>query len=126
MKFEHFGINVPDSRAMAKWYAENLDMQVVRSGDKPPYVRFIADSTGRVIIEIYTNTDHPIPDYASQHPSWFHIAVAADDPSGIGEKLVSKGAEFQFDETLEDGSYLVMLRDPWSIPLQLAKRSRPM
>ena len=126
MKFEHFGINVPDSRAMADWYVENLGMKIVRSGDKSPYVRFIADATDRVIIEIYTNTDYPIADYKSQHPSWFHIAVAVDDPDKVKDMLVEKGAQFQFDETLEDGSYLVMLRDPWSIPLQLAKRSEPM
>lgn len=126
MIFEHFGINVPDARAMAKWYVENLNMQIVHAVKTDPYAHFLADETGRTIIEIYTNTNHPIPDYASQHPSMYHFAVKSDDPTATKDKLVKAGATFILEETLDDGSFLIMLRDPWDIPLQLARRSNPM
>ena len=126
MIFEHFGINVPDARAMAKWYVDNLGMKIVHAVENAPYAHFLADETGRTIMEIYSNTDHPIPDYAAQHPSKYHFALKTNDPSASKDKLVKAGAKFLFEETLDDGSFLIMLRDPWDIPLQLAKRTTPM
>ncbi len=126
MKFEHFGINVPDAVAMAKWYVENLDMKIVVGNDSAPYAHFLADSTGRTIIEIYSNPDDPIPDYTAQHHLRFHIAFASEDPAAAKDKLIKAGASLVIDETTPDGSQVITLRDPWNIPFQLAKRTTPM
>ena len=126
MQFEHFGINVPDARAMAAWYVQNLDMKIARRGEGPPYAHFLADATGRTIIEIYSNTADKIPDYEKQHPLRFHFAFAVEDPNALKDRLVEAGARFVFEETLDDGSFLIMMRDPWELPLQLARRSQPM
>ena len=79
MKFEHFGINVPDAPAMATWYVEHLHMQIVRAIQGAPHTHFLADATGRVVVEIYSNPIAPIPDYANQDPLCLHIAFAVDD-----------------------------------------------
>ena len=125
MKFEHFALNVPDVRAMSRWYVEHLGLRVVRSREDAPYTTFLADDTGRVIMEIYTNPAAVIPDYAAAHPLCFHIAFVADEPRATQRKLEQAGARLFLEENLPDGSRLIMMRDPWGVPLQLCKRTKP-
>jgi catechol 2,3-dioxygenase-like lactoylglutathione lyase family enzyme len=125
MKFEHIGINVPDARAMAQWYVAHLGFSVVRSMDAAPHTHFLADETGRVVVEFYTNTAAPIAPYATQHPLVFHIAVWSSQASADRARLEKAGATLVSDDTLPDGSNLVMLRDPWGVALQLCQRAKP-
>jgi glyoxylase I family protein len=126
MIFEHFGINVPDARAMADWYIRHLNMKTVIANAKPPYAQFLADSTGRVVMELYSNPADPIPDYAAQHHLRFHFAFAVADLQKEKERLLRAGATFIVEDRLTDGSIVITLRDPWNIPLQLARRAKPM
>jgi glyoxylase I family protein len=127
MYFEHAALNVPDPRAMAAWYVKHCDLHVVRSIDVPPYMHFLADTTGRVILEIYANEKAPIPDYTAQEPLVLHIAYAVDDAGQTKDKLVAVGATVISDTGLsENGTRLVMMRDPWGIPLQLCQRGVPL
>jgi glyoxylase I family protein len=125
MKFDHFALNVPDARAMSRWYVEHLGMRVVRSRADAPYTTFLADSTGRVILEIYTNLTAVVPDYRAAHPLCFHVAFVAEDPRATQQKLEQVGAELFLEEYLPDGSLLVMMRDPWGVPVQLCRRTKP-
>ena len=126
MKFEHFGINVPDAAAMAVWYVKHLKMQGVRSIQEPPHMHFLADATGRVVMEIYTNPIAPIPAYADQHPLCLHVAFAVEDAATTRDNLIANGATLLTDQKMDDGSHLVMLRDPWGVALQLCQRNVPM
>ncbi len=126
LNVEHIAWNVADPVAMATWYVEHLGMRVVRSVPTPPHVHFLADAGGRVVVEIYNNPTDPIPDYASMHPLRFHVAFAADDLDAVRAALVAAGATFVDEQTLPDGTRLVMLRDPWGLALQLARRIPPL
>ena len=125
MKFEHFAINVPDAPAHARWLVENLGLQVARSRDDEPYTHFLADETGRVVVELYSNRSAAMPDYRSQHPLIFHIAFVAADARAERERLEAAGASLFAEETTPDGSLLVMMRDPWGVPLQFCQRTKP-
>ena len=125
MRFEHFALNVPDARAMSRWYVAQLAFQVVRQREDAPYTHFLADETGRVVVELYTNPSAVIPDYAAQHPLIFHIAVFTADARTEQQRLVNAGATPFLEETAPDGSRLIMLRDPWGVPLQLCQRAKP-
>ena len=125
MKFEHFAINVPDVRTTTKWYVENLGLSIVRSIEQAPYTKFLADETGRVVIELYSNTTEPVPDYPSMPPLNFHIAFVAANAKQVEERLIAAGATLFKEETLPDGSFLVMMRDPWGVPLQFCQRAKP-
>jgi catechol 2,3-dioxygenase-like lactoylglutathione lyase family enzyme len=125
MKFEHFALNVPDARASAAWYVKHLGMAVVRSRPDAPYTSFLADETGRVIFEVYTNTAAALPDHASAHPLSFHVAFVAADAKAEQKRLEAAGATFFKDETLPDGTLLIMLRDPWGVAVQLCQRTKP-
>jgi catechol 2,3-dioxygenase-like lactoylglutathione lyase family enzyme len=124
MHFEHAALNVPDPKAMAQWYSENCELRVANAATAPPY--FMADVTGRVILELYHNPKAPVPDYADQHPLVLHIAYAVDDIDATKTRLLNAGATLFSEETLGNGSVLVMLRDPWGVPLQLVKRGVPL
>jgi glyoxylase I family protein len=125
MKFEHFALNVTDPRAMGRWYVENLGFTIARARDEAPYTHFLADETGRVFIELYSNPLASVPDYASQHPLCFHLAVVAADASKERLRLEQVGATLFLEEPLPDGTLLIMMRDPWGVPLQLCQRAKP-
>jgi len=125
MKFEHFALNVPDARALSRWYVEHLGLTVLRSLPAAPHTHFLGDDTGRVFVEFYTNPAAAIPDYAAGHPLVFHVALFAPDAGAVAARLTQAGATAFSDETLPDGSRLIFLRDPWGIPLQLCQRAKP-
>lgn len=125
MKFEHFAINVPDAPAHAQWYVKNLGFTVARRREDFPFTHFLADETGRTVVELYSNTKVAYPDYKSQHPLTFHIAVVAADARAEQARLEKAGATLFLEEPQPDGTLLIMLRDPWNVPLQLCQRTKP-
>lgn len=125
MKFEHFALNVPDPRAQAQWYVQHLGFTVARSRPDAPFTHFLADETGRTIVEFYANTTVTLPDYAALPPLNFHLAVVAVDARAERARLERAGATLVREEPQPDGSVLIMMRDPWSVPLQLCQRTVP-
>ena len=126
LRIEHVALNVSDPVEMAAWYVEHLGMRVVRKGEAPQHVHFLADTAGATVIEIYNNPADPVPDYAAMNPFRLHVAFHADDPDAAKQALVSAGAAFVDQSELPDGSRLMFLRDPWGLTLQLAKRAKPL
>ena len=126
LNVEHIAWNVADPAAVADWDVANLGMQVVRSGPAPTHGRFLADAAGRTVVEIYSTTADPVPDYATQHPARLHFAFHTDDPDGSRKELIAAGATLVDEQTAPDGSRLLMLRDPWGLALQLVKRATPL
>lgn len=127
MKIEHAAWTVEDPVAAADWYVEHLGMQIVRSGGPPGNARFLADSTGRVLLEIYNNPKVSVPDYRNTDPLIIHLAFSVDDIRAEHDRLIAAGAgEVDAPDTLENGDQLSMLRDPWGFSIQLMKRAEPM
>ncbi|WP_236974547.1 VOC family protein [Membranihabitans maritimus] len=126
MKIEHFAINVPEPQAMADWYVRNLGMNIVKQMHDAPFMTFLADNSGKVMLEIYRNDKAPVPNYTDQHPLVVHLAFVSEDPGKDKIRLLEAGAKEVSDDILSDGSHLVMLKDPWGISVQLCKRSSPM
>lgn len=125
MTFEHFALNVADSRTHAQWYVNHLGFRIVRDVGGPANTLFLGDATSRVVVELYSNATAAVPDYASAHPLCFHFAVVSDDARVDRARLEAAGATFVEEVTPADGSILIMLRDPWGVPVQLCQRARP-
>lgn len=125
MIFEHFALNVRDPVAHAHWYADHLGFRIARWRADPPFTHFLADETGRVVVELYSNPRATIPEYPTMHPLCFHIAVVARDAAVEARRLELAGARLFLEEPQPDGSLLVMMRDPWGVPLQLCQRREP-
>jgi glyoxylase I family protein len=127
MRIEHVGIQVQDPAAVAEWYVANLGFDCRRSADAPVPVRFIADSTGRVMMEIYNHPDAEVPDYSVADPLIMHMAFICEDVRGTVQRLVRAGARvISQAEVKPNGDELAMLRDPWGLPIQLCRRASPM
>ncbi len=127
MKIEHFAIQVPDPIAMADWYVKHLGCTLARSSGEPAHMRFIKDSSGSVLVELYRNPKVAVPDYAAMDPLLLHLAFLSENPVADRDRLVAAGAMVADDlVTTSLGDQLVMLRDPWHVALQLVKRSASM
>jgi catechol 2,3-dioxygenase-like lactoylglutathione lyase family enzyme len=127
IRLEHVAINVEDPVEMAKWYCDNLGMKIVRKGPPPVNMHFISDAGGNMMLEIYNNPPDAVPDYRSMEPLSLHIAFMVDDVEKTRRRLVAAGAAIATDITVtESGDKLVMLRDPWGVPIQFLKRADPM
>jgi hypothetical protein len=56
-----------------------------------------------------------------------HIAYVSENPAIDRDRLVQAGAVTVDDViTTPAGDQIVMLRDPWGVPIQLVKRAKPM
>lgn len=126
MKIEHFAFNVEDPVGMSRWYVTHLGMSVVRLDKNPPYTTFLADSSGQVMIEFYNNPADAVPDYRNMDPLIVHLAFVSEDPSVEKKRLLEAGAKLADEIHLDDGSHLLMMRDPWGFPIQFCKRGAPM
>jgi glyoxylase I family protein len=125
-RIEHVAYNVADPVGLAAWYVQHLGMRVARYGGGPTEIHFLADAAGSTVLEFYNNPAGAIPDYASLHPLQLHIAFAADDADAEAARLQEAGATLVDASDLPDGSRLVMMRDPWGIPVQLVRRATPL
>lgn len=112
---------------MADWYVKNLGFSIARKGGEPSHARFLPDSSGSVMLEIYRNPAASIPDYRKADPLLMHVAYVSNNPAADRDRLVQAGAVVVDDlTTTAAGDAIVMLRDPWGVPIQLVKRAKPM
>jgi catechol 2,3-dioxygenase-like lactoylglutathione lyase family enzyme len=127
MKIEHAAFNVKDPLGMGRWYVEHLGFVVKRRTVDAPYAHFLADDSGTVMIEIYGNTEAPVPDYAALDSRALHLALVSPDVDVDIKRLVAAGATLDGEPfTALNGDRLAMLRDPWGFAIQLVKRGTPM
>jgi glyoxylase I family protein len=127
VNIEHVAFNVAKPIAVARWYIDHLQMQVMRTSGPPTDTHFLADAGGRSMIEIYHNPKAAVPDYRAMNPLVLHLAFAVADVRATRARLLQAGATTEGEMTIADnGDELAMLRDPWGFPVQLVKRRAPM
>ncbi len=127
MRIEHVAFNVDAPAAMARWYVEHLGFTIARADDAPPYGHFLADAGAAVMIEIYNNSVATVPDYAAVDPLVLHLALVSADVDADWRRLLAAGATaVEPPHTTDSGDRIAMLRDPWGLALQLARRAAPM
>ncbi len=127
MKIEHLALNVPDVLSLARWYVEHLGLTVKRRVMEEPWAHFLADDSGTVMLELYTNNAVSIPDYASMEAANLHLAFTSKDLQADLVRLRLVGATTPTEsETMPNGDEVAMFRDPWGVPLQLVKRAKAM
>jgi uncharacterized glyoxalase superfamily protein PhnB len=127
LKIEHAAWTVEDPVACAEWYVAHLGMKVVRSSEGGSRARFMADATGRILLEIYNNPRVPCPDYRNADPLLIHLAFTVDDVAAESDRLVAAGATLVAPYAkMENGDEMSMLRDPWGFAIQILRRAEPM
>lgn len=129
MKIEHVGYMVEDPIRVAEWYCAHLGFRVARGMQVSPFTHFLVDSAGQSMLEIYNNPAAQVPDYAALDPLVLHVAmdVGEEGIETVRDRLLAAGASLYSDLTLTPaGDQLIMLRDPWGLALQLARRMNAM
>ena len=127
MNLEHIGFNVVDPVGAAEWYCKHLGMTLARQFGPPANGRFLADTRGKMMLELYHNSNVPVLDYRNLHPITLHVALNVDDVAATRADLVKAGGTAEGEVTTnDDGDVLAFVRDPWGLTLQLLKRAKPM
>ena len=121
MRIEHFAIQVADPIAVAQWYVAHCGMTIRLGKTESPFMHFLADSHGNVMLEIYNNPRLPVPDYAAMDHLQVHLAFVSENPHADRERLEKAGATF-VEEVGNNGNCLIMMRDPWGFAIHLSKR----
>lgn len=124
-QFEHIAFNVPDMEALAAWYCNHLGM--VRVRHDPGKKLFLADHTGTVVLELYTNTNEQMLDFARCGRLEMHLAFVVEEPDTAIDELTAAGATIE-DRRPPDyaGDVMCFLRDPFGIPIQVLTRNVPL
>ena len=120
MKPNHIAVNVADSVAVTAWYYKHCGLRIIRQRAQPSQIHFLVDYSGSIVLEVYGISGN-IPDYGKMNPWSFHSTLASHDPFSDSRRLVAAGAAFVSESCPDDGSHLVMLRDPWGLALLLSK-----
>ena len=110
---------------MADWYVKHLGAKVARVGGPPEHGRFLI--VGGVMFEIYNNPAVSMPDYSKSDVLQMHLAFSSENLKGDRDRLVKAGARVVVDVYMTPGGdEIMMLRDPWQVPIQFVKRKEPM
>jgi glyoxylase I family protein len=127
MRIEHVAFQVEDPVAVAAWYVEHLGFVVKRSMDVAPFGHFLADDSGRMMIEIYNQPVAAVPSYRWMHSVALHLAFVSADVAADRRRLIAAGATEEGEVvTTAGGDTVAMLRDPWGFAIQLCHRAEPM
>lgn len=123
MKLEHFALNVQDPLAVTAWWCKHLGFIVARQGPAPAFTTFLRDPETGLMVEIYRQESGAILDFKALNPLTVHVAFATSQAEADKARLVAAGAECVSDATLEDGTRLLMLRDPFGLCIQFCQRA---
>jgi catechol 2,3-dioxygenase-like lactoylglutathione lyase family enzyme len=124
VRIEHLRINVPDKEATAKWYVENVGLEIIPSIDNE--FIYLADKDHNFMIELSSisglkNTYHDI------HIDGFHLAFEGHKSiKEISEKMLANGGVQEGAlYTNLIGDYVMNVRDPNGFTSQLIHRIDP-
>jgi uncharacterized glyoxalase superfamily protein PhnB len=124
---EHIAFNVEDPVAQTKWFVDNMEFKVMYKGDPPNNTRFIADAGENMMMELYNNKEYPKLDLLKISHMTIHFAFMVDSMEAVKAKLITAGATLVEDITkTASGDLVLMLRDPWDLPIQFVQRAKPM
>jgi catechol 2,3-dioxygenase-like lactoylglutathione lyase family enzyme len=124
---EHLAFNVSDPQRMTNWYIENLGMKIVREDTSPNYTSFFTGENRNMMLELFNNAAYPMLNMKTINHRSMHVAFIVDDVLTIRNALIAAGATLAEDIKISgEGDEILMLRDPWGVPIQCVKRGKPM
>lgn len=124
---EHIAFNVVDPQRMTNWYFENLGMKIVREDTLSNYTSFSSHENKNMLVELFHNKTYPLLDTNTMNILAMHIAFTSNDLRTTRNALIAAGAVLVEDvRTSGDGDEILLLKDPWGVPIQFVKRNNPM
>lgn len=124
VKFEHLRINVADKEATAKWYVDNVGLEMIPS--KNNELVYVADKDHNFMIE-FSSIPGLKTSYFDVHIDAFHMAFEGHKTiKAVAEKmLANKGTQEGALYQNLIGDYVMNVRDPNGFTSQLIHRVNP-
>ena len=119
--FEHLRINVADKEAAAKWYVENVGLEVIPSDNTD--VVYVADKDHNFMLE-FSSVPGLRNTYSDVDLNAYHLAFEGHATiEAVAEKMLKNGAT-QLGEIYRNkvGDYVLNLQDPNGFAAQLIHR----
>ena len=124
VSIEHIGVCAHDPMALARWYSDVLDFQVVHAvpANRVAFVR----APGGGMLEIFPATEEGVVE-AKFHPGLRHLAIAVDDCAAVVSRLRSQGVSLPDEEIVDTPAQVVaFFRDPEGNLVHLVQRRVPL
>lgn len=121
VKFEHLRINVADKEATAKWYVDNVGLEIIPSNNKE--VVYVADKDHNFMLEL-SQIPNLKNNYFDVHIDSYHMAFEGQKSiEAVAEKMLANGGvqEGKLYRNLI-GDYVNNVRDPNGFTSQLIYR----
>jgi len=124
VKFEHLRINVADKEATAKWYVDNVGLEIIPSNNSE--VVYVADKDHNFMLEL-SSIPNIRSTYFDIHLDAFHLAFEGHKTiEAVAEKmLANKGVQEGTISRNLIGDYVINVRDPNGFTSQLLHRVNP-
>ena len=124
LAFEHLRLNVADKDATARWYAANADLEILPSTQAE--MVYVADKDHNFMFE-FSSIKGRKTNYADIPIDGFHIAFDGHPAiEAVGEKMLANGGQPEgAPGRTAIGDYLLNVRDPNGLTVQLLHRKNP-
>ncbi len=121
VRFEHLRVNVADKQATAKWYVDNVGLEIVPSKNKE-FV-YVADKDRNFMLEL-SSIPNLKTNYFDVHTDGFHLAFEGHKTiNAVAEKMLANGGVQEgVLYTNKIGDYVMNIRDPNGFNTQLLHR----
>ena len=122
--FEHLRVNVADKEATAKWYVENIGLEIIPTENKE--VVYVADKDHHFMFE-FSSIPGLKTNYADIEIDGFHCAFEGHKTiEAVGERMLKNGAT-QLGEIYRNkvGDYVLNFKDINGLNAQLLHRIDP-
>jgi hypothetical protein len=124
VQFEHIRINVVNKETTAKWYVENLGLEIIPSNNKE--FIYVGDKDYNFMIE-FSSIANVKNTYFDVPIDGFHLAFEGHKSiSAVAEKMLKNGGKQDGELYMNKiGDYVINIRDPNGLTTQLLHRVNP-
>ena len=117
--WDHVHIRTPDPEATAKWFAETLGAEIVRT----PVRLDVKLGGANIFLAPVTAGDGVNPPPSTPYQGLDHFGLAVKDIDDVAAQLKAKGVEFTQDvHNIRPGVRICFIRGPQGISIELLER----
>jgi lactoylglutathione lyase len=123
--YDHIHLRSPDAEATARWYADMLGAEIIRSVQSDGRPRLDLNLGGVAVFVAQVPLEQSVS--APPEPPYLgleHIGLRVSDIDDVVAELKKKGAEFTVEpKTIRPGVRIAFLRGPQNVHIELLDRN---
>ena len=123
--YDHIHLRSPDAEATARWYADTLGAEIIRSVQSDGRARLDLNLGGVAVFIAQVPAEQAVA--APPEPPYLgleHIGLRVEAIDQVVAELKEKGAEFTVEpKTIRPGVRIAFLRGPQNVHIELLDRT---